>query len=57
MSRTIRKDINGLKFTEGRYSEKVRHQCRCWYCTGGDRVGVKEKIANKEMLLEIREAA
>ena len=56
MSRTIRKDVFGNKFSESqkRKDANARYHCHCSYCTGVDRNELIEKIAEKELKTEIK---
>ena len=59
MSRTIRKDVNGKPYADGRTNLKDRfYRCHCWLCTGYDYQELeklKKKIADKELREEIKQ--
>ena len=57
MSRTTRRDREDKKYAEGQKdNRKLWFSCRCSYCTGIDRKELKEKIANREMKRQLKDA-
>lgn len=56
MSRTVRKERGtNRKYPEGQNNRlQIRYACRCFYCTGTEFLELKEKIANREMKLELK---
>lgn len=54
MSRTRRKDKEGNVFWDGRRTREINHRCRCAWCTGIDKKTLEEKIADKDMELQLK---
>ena len=50
MSRTYKKDRNGIRYKEGQYNSRIRYRCRCNYCTSNEKKRREEKILDKEIL-------
>jgi hypothetical protein len=53
MGKTTRKDKNGRTFKESLKKRHSRYKCRCEYCSGVSLNRMKEKIAEKELKINL----